>query len=302
MMKNWKKWEAQCLSNKVFDIVNWIILILTFLICLYPLYYVVIVSFSEKISGTYVVPNGFSLDAYKLILREKEVWIGYANTIINTVLNVVASLLVTLPGAYALSRKDLLGRNIVTKMMLVTMFISGGLIPSYLNVYNLGLVNTRAVIILLSLATTYNVIVARTFFATTIPDELLEAAKLDGCGNGKFFTHIVMPLSKPVTAVLALYVGVNRWNSYFPEMIYLRDKELSPLSLVLRRLLWNVQSMQQMLEQGLIEDVSGALAQIDIATVMQYCLIVVSALPMMIIYPFIQKYFAKGVMMGSVKG
>jgi len=301
-VNNWKKWKAQCLSNKVFDIVNGIVLTLMFLICLYPLYYVVIISFSSEIAGTYFVPNKFSLDAYKLILEEKEVWTGYANTIINTVLGVIASLMVTLPGAYALSRKDLMGRGIVTKMMLVTMFISGGLIPGYLNVYNLGLINTRAAIILTSLTSTYNIIVARTFFATSIPDELLEAAQLDGCGNGRFFINIVMPLSKPVTAVIALYVGVARWNSYFSEMIYLRDRELSPLSLVLRRLLWSVETMQQMIQQGLIEDVSGALEQMDIATIMQFCLIVVSTLPMMIIYPFIQKYFAKGVMIGSVKG
>lgn len=145
-----------------------------------------------------------------------------------------------MPGAYALSRKDLLGKNIVTKMMLATMFISGGLIPGYLNVYNLGLVNTRAAIILTSLTSTYNIIMARTFFVTSIPDELLEAARLDGCGNGKFFAYIVMPLSKPVTAVIALYVAVGRWNSYFSEMIYLRDRELSPLPLVLRRLLGSV--------------------------------------------------------------
>ena len=231
-----------------------------------------------------------------LLLSKKE------STIINTILNVIASLFVTLPAAYALSRRDLIGRNIVTKMMLVTMFISGGLIPGYLNVYNLGLINTRAVLILTSLTSTYNIIVSRTFFASTIPDDLLEAARLDGCGNGRFFTSIVMPLSKPVTAVIALYVGVVRWNSYFTEMIYLRDRELSPISLVLRRLLWSVEAMQKMFEQGLIEDASGVLAQLDFATIMQFCLIVISTVPMMIVYPFIQKYFAKGVMIGSVKG
>ena len=301
-MNNRNKWMAQCLSNKVFDIINYTVLTMVFLVCLYPLYYVVIVSFSAKVAGTYFVPNEFSINAYKFILKEKDVWTGYANTIINTLLNVVASLMVTMPGAYALSRKDLMGKSVVTKMMLVTMFISGGLVPGYLNVYNLGLVNTRAAVILTSLTTTYNIIVARTFFATTIPDELLEAARLDGCGNGKFFTNIVMPLSKPVTAVIALYVGVNRWNSYFTEMIYLRDKKLSPLSLVLRRLLWNAESLQKMMQEGLVEDTSGALKQLDLLTLMQFCLIVVSTLPMMILYPFIQKYFAKGVMIGSVKG
>ena len=170
-----------------------------------------------------------------------------------------------------------------------------------MNIYNLGLINSRWAIILNALCSTYNIIVARTFFSSTIPDELLEAAKMDGCGNGRFFLTIVMPLSKPITAVLALYIGVARWNSYFSEMIYLRDTELSPLTLVLRRLLWSVKEMQNMIDAGEIENVSDALTKIRFATSMQYALIVISTLPMMIIYPFIQKYFAKGVNMGGVK-
>ena len=299
---NWEKWKAQCLSNKIFDIVNLIFTCSVFFICLYPLYYIVLISFSKEIVGTYLYPNGVSFEGYKMIFKNSDVWLGYVNTIINTVLSVVCGLAVTLPCAYALSRKDFEGRRLILTFFMVTMYISGGLIPGYLNIYNLGLINSRWAIILNALCSTYNIIVARTFFSSTIPDELLEAAKMDGCGNGRFFLTIVMPLSKPITAVLALYIGVARWNSYFSEMIYLRDTELSPLTLVLRRLLWSVKEMQNMIDAGEIENVSDALTKIRFATSMQYALIVISTLPMMIIYPFIQKYFAKGVMIGSVKG
>lgn len=298
----WTRWNAQCLSNKVFDIINFLFTSIIFLICLYPLYYIVLISFSKEIVGAYIVPNGFTVEAYKMIFGQMEVWTGYLNTIINTLLSVIAGLAITLPCAYALSRKDFEGRGIILAVFMVTMYISGGLIPGYINMYNLGLINTRAAVILSGLCSTYNIIVARTFFGSTIPDELLEAARIDGCDNGRFFFKIVMPLSKPITAVLALYIGVARWNSYFTEMIYLRDKELSPLTLVLRRLLWSVKEMQKLMDEGLIEDVTDAMAEMRIATSMQYALIVVSTLPMMIVYPYIQKYFAKGVMIGSVKG
>ena len=261
-----------------------------------------IISFSEEIVGTVWKPNGFTVEGYKMILKTKDVWTGYANTIINTVLDVVCSLCVTLPCAYALSRKDFVGRQFFLTIVLVTMYIGGGLVPSYLNIYNLGLMNTRAAIILLSLCNASHMIIARTFFASSIPNELFDAAKVDGCGNGRYFTKVVLPLSKPIIAVIALYNGVSRWNSYFTEMIYLRDKELSPLTLVLRRLLWSVKSLQNMMDEGLIDNAANAFESIHMATIMQYCLIVVSTLPMMLIYPYIQKYFAKGVMIGSVKG
>lgn len=298
----WTKWMAQSLSNKVFDIVNYTLIFLFFIICLYPLYYVVIISFSKEIIGTVWKPNGFTVEGYKMILKTKDVWTGYANTIINTVLDVVCSLCVTLPCAYALSRKDFVGRQLFLTVVLVTMYISGGMVPSYLNIYNLGLMNTRAALILLSLCNASHMIIARTFFASSIPHELFDAAKVDGCGNGRYFTKVVLPLSKPVIAVIALYNGVSRWNSYFTEMIYLRDKELSPLTLVLRRLLWSVKSLQNMMDEGLIDNAANTLESVHMATIMQYCLIVVSTLPMMLIYPYIQKYFAKGVMIGSVKG
>ena len=245
-MNAFKRWRNDSLSNKIFDIVNYSILLFAVIVCLYPLYYILIVSFSSKITGVYFTPIEPSLDAFKLVLGDEQIWMGYGNTIFYTVVGTLANLAVTLPCAYSLSRKDFVGRGIVTAFVMVTMFISGGLVPSYLNITKLGLYNTRLVIILVGLTSAYNIIVSRTFFATSIPGELLEASKIDGCGNFTFFSRIVLPLSKPIMAVMALYFGVARWNSYFTEMIYLKDKVKFPLTLFLRRLLSNVQELQNM--------------------------------------------------------
>lgn len=301
-MKSLGRWKNDSLSNKIFDIINYSFLLFAILVCLYPLYYIVIVSFSSQVTGVYFAPVKPSLEPFKLILGDEKIWIGYGNTIFYTVLGTLANLAVTLPCAYALSRKDFVGRGLVTMIIMITMFISGGLVPSFLNVSSMGLINTRTIIILLGLTTAYNIVVSRTFFATSIPNELLDASQIDGCGNFGFFTRIVLPLSKPIMAVMALYFGVGRWNSYFNEMIYLKDTDKYPLTLFLRRLLSNIKEMEKMINEGLIDDVSGAVANMQMATVMQYCLIVVSTVPMMIIYPSMQKYFAKGVMIGSVKG
>ena len=297
-----EKWKNQSFTDKIFDVVNIFILCVVLLLCLYPLYYIVMVSFSNQVTGVYLYPKNFTLEGYKMILSEKDIWIGYGNTIFYTVFGTVANLAVTLPCAYALSRKDFVGRGIFTTIIMITMFVSGGLIPGYLNMGNLGLIGSRWAIILSGLTSSYNIIVSRTFFATTIPGELLDASQIDGCSNEKFFVKIVLPLSKPIIAVMALYFGVARWNSYFGEMIYLNDKATFPLSLFLRRLLSNIKAIQQLISDGLIDDVGGALSNMQMSSVMQYCLIVVSTIPMMIIYPFMQKYFAKGVMIGSVKG
>lgn len=301
-MNSLSKWRKDSVPNKVFDIVNCIILTMLFFACLYPLYYILIVSFSSQVTGIYLLPKDPNVEGYKMILTDKNIWIGFGNTIFYTVVGTLASLTVTLPCAYALSRKDLMGRNVVTVLIMITMFISGGLIPTYLNIYNLHLMNTRAVIILSSLTSAYNIIVSRTFFSTSIPNELLEASKIDGCGNWRFFTRIVMPLSKPIVGVMTLYFGVARWNSYFNEMIYLNDKMKFPLSLYLRRLLSSVKDMQELLSEGMVDNLTGTLNNMQRATVMQYCLIVVSIIPMMLIYPSMQKYFEKGIMIGSVKG
>ena len=277
---------------------------LALLLCLYPLYYIVVVSFSQQVVGSYLIPNGFTLVGYRSVFTNQEIWQGYGNTIFYTVVGTVLSLLVTLPCAYALSRKDMIGRGLIMGFLMVTMFISGGLVPGYLNMNNLHLIGTRTAVIVSGLVSTYNVVVARSFFNSTIPPELLEASRIDGCGNGRFFGQIVLPLSKPIIAVIALYVGVARWNSYFNEMIYLRDTAMYPLSLVLRRILWSVEALQQMIDKGELagDAITSAQDGLQLASIMQYCIIVISTLPMMLIYPFLQKYFAKGVMIGSVKG
>lgn len=301
-LKSFNRWKNDSLANKLFDIANYSVLFLAVAVCLYPLYYIVLVSFSSQVTGVVLLPVKPTLDPYKMILGDSKIWIGYGNTIFYAGLGTLANLAVTLPCAYALSRKDFVGRGLVTTFIMITMFISGGLVPSYLNISNMGLINTRLVIILIGLTSAYNIVVSRTFFASTIPSELLEAAKIDGCGNFNFFVRVVLPLSKPIMAVMALYFGVARWNSYFTEMIYLNDIDKYPLTLFLRRLLSSIDELQALIMQGLIDDVGGALASMQLATVMQYVLIVVSTVPMMIVYPFMQKYFAKGVMIGSVKG
>lgn len=303
-MNQFRKWTKQCTTDKVFDLINTLLMILILLICFYPLYYIVILSLSKEVIGTYLWPKGLNLKGYQYIFADKMVYVGYANTLFYTIVGVLCSLAVTLPCAYSLSRKDFKGRGIITGFIMVTMFVSGGLVPSYLNVYNLGLLNTRLVLILLALTSSYNIIVSRSFFQSTIPDELLDASKIDGCGNGRFFFKIVLPLSKPIIAVMALYFGVARWNGYFSEMIYLRDESKYPLALFLRKLLWEISSIQAMVETGELDSLGAASAQdiIEMATVMQYALIVVSTVPMLMIYPYLQKYFAKGVMIGSVKG
>lgn len=298
------KWKAQSSGDRLFDLINYALLALCALVCLYPLYYIVIVSFSREVTGAYLLPNGFTLEGYRAVLRSSDIWSGYANTIFYTVASVVVSLTFTMPCAYALSRRDLDGRGVFMGFLTVTMFVSGGMIPTYLVYKSLGLLDSRLAIVLSGACSAYNLIVARTFFQSTIPAELLEAAKIDGCGNGRFFLQIALPLSKPILAVLALWVGVGRWNSYFTEMLYLRSTEKYPLSLFLRQILWRVQAMKELISNNPsgMEITSGMLEQAKLASIMQYVVIIFASAPLLAVYPFIQKYFTKGVMIGSVKG
>lgn len=307
MLRKLNKWMAQSWGDKIFDIVNFSVLILLAVICLYPLYYIVLVSFSKTPYGIYLLPNGFTLKGYEFVLKDSAIWVAYRNTIFYAVGGVCFSLFLTVPCAYALSRKDLPGRKIFNIYLLVTMFISGGTIPTYLVVQKMHLINTWIVPIVMTGVGTYNIIVARTFFATTIPDELLDASRIDGCSNEKFLVKVVLPLSKPILAVLALWIGVGRWNSYYTELLYLRDDAKKPLALYLRDVLWEVTSLMKMITEGAengveVDVTQSLLEQAQLANIMQYVIIVASSLPMMIVYPYIQKYFAKGVMVGSVKG
>lgn len=301
------RWRGQSFSDKLFDVLVYVILFLFTVVCLYPLYYIVLVSFSSDPVGVYFVPKNFTAKAYGLVFRDKELWIGYRNTIFYTVGGVLFSLFLTVPCAYTLSRKDVPGRKIMTAYLLITMFVNGGMIPTYLTVQKMHLLNTWWVIIIMSGVSAYNVIVARTFFATTIPDELLDASRVDGCGNGKFLIKVVLPLSKPILAVLALWIGVGRWNSYFNEMVYLRDREKYTVSLYLRKVLWQVESLKALAagatqESGIVEISTETMELAQIANIMQYVIIIIVSVPLLAVYPFIQKYFTKGVMIGSVKG
>lgn len=285
-------------GDMFFDIVAIIIGAILVLAVAYPMYFIIIASFSnpsEVSNGNvWLLPKGITFEGYKKIFVEERIWIGYRNTILYTVVGTFLSLLFTIPAAYALSRKDLRGRNWLMMFFIFTMFFNGGLIPTYLTVNSFKLTDTFWVIVVPFAVSVYNLIIARTFFASSIPTELLEAAQLDGCSNTRFLLTIVLPLSKAIIAVIGLYCAVAQWNQYFTSLIYVRDQKLIPLQLVLRSiLLQNQQSNASTLATSEVQRV---------ADMMKYGVIIVSTVPIMCVYPFIQKHFNQGVMIGSVKG
>lgn len=296
-------------ADNIFDAINYVILGSFFLITLYPLVYVVSASVSDPnavATGKMLLfPVGFNLDGYEQTLKYKDVWLGYKNTIFYTVVGTFLNLLFTIPAAYALSRKDLKGRNIFLFLFIITMYFDGGLIPTYVNMSNLGLVNNRAALLLGGLVAAYYLIIARTFFANNIPHELQEAAYLDGCTTFQLFMKIVMPLSTPIIVVMALYHAVGHWNSYMAAFIYLGTKrELYPLQVFLKEILTQSRLSADAISSGGFskEEIEELLAMGEKADRMKYCIIVASAAPMLAVYPWIQKFFNKGVMLGSVKG
>ncbi|KOY13692.1 carbohydrate ABC transporter permease [Paenibacillus xylanivorans] len=293
-------------SDKLFLWCNYIYLTIALVIVLYPLLYIISASISDPkfvSSGEmWLLPKGITFEGYARVFENTNIWIGYKNTIIYTVVGTLVNLMVTLPAAYALSRSDFVGRGFFMAMFMVTMFFSGGLVPSYLLVKDLGMVNSMWALILPGAASIWNIIVCRTFFQSTIPKELQEAAHIDGCTNTRLFIRIVLPLSMPIIAVMALFYGVGHWNSYFSAMIYLNDSSKYPLQLFLRQIL----VLQEMAAQGGgAIDTSSATAmnsKAEIAALVKYAVIIVSTLPIIAIYPFLQRYFVQGVMIGSVKG
>ena len=291
--------------DRIFNFFNGLILTVVFLLCLYPLWFIIIASISNpdliNAGKVWLIPQDVSLDGYKALFADDSVVRGYINTIIYTAGGTCVNLAVTLPAAYALSRKDFVGRNFFTKMFLFTMFFSGGLIPTFLTVKSLGLYNNPLVMVILGATSMTNIIISRTFFQTNIPDELREAAEIDGCSNTRFFFSIVLPLSTAIIAVMALFFAVTHWNGYFTAMIYIREEEWKPLQIIMRDILMESEFNAQMLQQG--GDTAGMLQQeLRTAEQIKYALIVVSSIPVMIIYPFVQKHFVKGVTVGAVKG
>lgn len=294
---------SQTRGDKVFGVINAIFIVFITIITLYPLIYVCSASISSPASVTsgrmWLWPTDITLEGYKRILKNSEIWMGYVNTIFYTVVNVVISLAVTLPAAYALTVKSLPGRKFIVFVFSVTMFFSGGMIPLYVVCRNLGLVNTLWAVILPSATSMWYIILTRTFFQSTIPHELEEASEIDGCSVFATFLRIVIPLSAPIIAVMALYFGVGRWNSYFGEMIFLRDRSKFPLQLFLREILI-VATFNQ--ENASNADAITMAEQLRIASIIKYATMIVATLPVIAAYPFIQRYFVKGVMIGSIKG
>jgi putative aldouronate transport system permease protein len=277
------------------------------LIILYPLYLVIIASVSDPdaiIRGEVIWhPVDFSLIGYKAVLQYGELIRSYGNSILYTVVSVFISIAVTMAGAYALSRPKFPGKSFINFLLVFTMFFSGGLIPTFLVMRDIGLYNTRLVMILMGSVSVWNLMVARTYIQTSIPHELYEAAMLDGASHFDYFFRCVIPLSKTIIAVLVVYYGVAKWNDYFTGLVYLKDRSLLPLQTVLREILATLQvdkSGDYML--SISENAASMNEAIRTANVAKYCIIVIATGPVVILYAFLQKYFEKGIMIGSLKG
>jgi putative aldouronate transport system permease protein len=290
-------------SDLIFTIVDYVLLGIGVVLVAYPLVYVVSASFSSShavISGrVFLWPVDPTVDGYKAVFRNKQVWTGYLNSAFYTAAGTAVNLFMTVLAAYPLSRKDFYGRNAIMGLFAVTMFFSGGLIPSYLLVRALGMLNTRWALIIPGAMSVWNVIVARTYFQSNIPGELLDAAQIDGCTNTRFMAVVVVPLSGPILAVLALWCAVGYWNSYFAALIYLKEARFYPLQIVLRSILIQNSISSDMLGKVDIKRV----AELEgLRELLKYSLIIVASLPVLMLYPFAQKYFVRGIMIGAIKG
>lgn len=287
----------ESVGERVYTIVVYILLVIFCLLIIIPLLHIISGSFSDPMKllrgEVGLLPKGFTTSMYQKVLHDSEIWQGYKNTIIYTVVGTLISVVLTACGAYPLSRKDFYGGNVFMLLFSFTMFFNGGMIPTYLLVKSLGLLNTMWALVLPGAVSTYNMIIMRTFFQTSIPGELAESASLDGCNDLGIFFRIVIPLSAPIFAVMVLFYGVAQWNSWFPALLYISDRSLYPLQMVLR----------EVLIQSDVSNMAGSTGDVEvIGDGLKYATMVVSTLPIMCLYPFLQKYFVKGVMIGAVKG
>lgn len=302
-MQNKKKSNAikKTVGERVFNIFNILFMVVIMIVMFYPMWHVLCASFSDARllsahSGVLLKPDGFSLTAYKLMAKNPMILRGYGNTLFILVFGLAINMILTSLAAYVLSRKNLMWRKPLTLIIIFTMYFSGGMIPSYLNVIGLGLQNSLWAVILPGAISTYNMIILRTAFAS-VPESLEEAAMLDGASRMRILWQIILPLSKASVAVICLYYAVGHWNAWFNAMLYLNDKHKFPLQLVLREIL-------------IQNDTSSMVTAIDagagdssfVSETVKYAVIIISTVPILCVYPFIQKYFTKGVMIGAVKG
>ena len=296
-----KKRRSRWREEFGFYLINNFILLFALIVVAYPIIYVFSASFSSPsavISGKVLLwPVELSIEGYKAVFKESRIITGYLNTIFYTVAGTVVNLFLTIICAYPLSRKDFFGRNLFMFMITFTMIFSGGMLPTYIVIKQMGLINTRWAMILPGAIGVWNVIITRTFYQSNISDELLEASVLDGCDNFRFLWQIVLPLSKAVTAVMVLNYAVGHWNAYFSAFIYLNDRSLFPLQIFLREIL-----IMNQVSSELIYDPELMAAKQGLSDLLKFSLIIVSSLPIWCVYPFVQKHYVKGVMIGSVKG
>ena len=288
-------------ADRTFDFVIYTVALLMTLLALYPMYFIVIASISDPNlvakGEVLLLPRSVSLEGYKYLFSMENLWRGYGNTVLYTLAGTLIMLMVNIPVAYALSRKDMVGRGVFTFFFIFPMFFGGGLIPTFIILNNtFNMLDTFLVMVLPFSVISYYIVVARTFFQTSLPAELWDAAQIDGCGNLRFFFQIVLPLSKAILAVIALWAAVGHWNSYFNAMIYLRSPERFPLQLVMRNILINNEMAATAMTGSAAADLNRK------ANLIKYGAIVVSSLPIMTMYPFVQKYFNQGVMIGALKG
>ncbi len=287
-------------ADRIFGVVVLLLSIVIFLIILYPLWFVVIASISNSnlvnLGKVTFLPKDIRFYGFQQIMEDARIWKGYLNTLIYVVAGTTLNMVVTMPAAYALSRRRFKARNKVMFYFVFTMFFSGGLVPTYMTISALHLISTKTILILFVAVNTYNLIIARTFIENSIPEDLYEAAVLDGCSHFAYFTKVVIPLSKAVNSVLILYYAVFHWNDYFNALVYNSKQENAPLQIVLREILL----LNQAFSSG-SGGVQGGYGQFS-ADQVKYAVIIVSTLPILCVYPFVQKYFEKGVMIGAVKG
>lgn len=291
------------LSDRTFNVINTIGVSLIVLIILYPLLFVISASISDPSAVStgkmWLWPIDITFQGFKRVFQNGDIWRGYGNTIFYTLLGSLLHLAILLPCAYALSRKEVKFKKTILWFILITMLFNGGLIPTYLLIKSLGMINTIWAIVIPGVVGAWSILVARTFFESNIPDELVEASKIDGASDYGIFFRIVLPLSLPIVAVMALFHGVSLWNQYFGAMIYLKDRSMFPLQLILREIL----IVNEIPDEGGADAGAGGshIEQVKTASLIKYAVIIVSSLPLLIVYPFLQRFFVQGVLIGSVK-
>ncbi len=287
-------------GDKIFEAIVWAILIVLTLIIVYPLYYIIIASFSDPYAlsrgDVMFIPRDINFEGYRIVFSNPALWLGYKNTFTYVGILTVIGVVTTMMSGFVLSRRGFIGGGLVMKFIVFTMLFGGGMVPTYLLFKNLRMIDTMWPIILTGCLTPYNIILTRTFLRSSVPESLYEAAVIDGSSNTNYFLRVIVPLSTPMIAVLALFYSVSEWNSYFDSLIYLSTRAKFPLQLLLREIL-----IESQLDVTVVSDGAAYMERQKTIEMMKYGVIIFSSAPMMILYPFLQKYFVRGMMIGSIK-